>query len=148
MNMEIQVRPVTSADKHEWFLMRKALFPEAADDELLSDQDEILAGERDAAFFAYADGNLAGMIEARLREYAEGCDTSPVGYIEAWYVYPPFQGKGIAGALVAAAEDWARAKGCAEMASDTWLENAASIRAHEKLGYREAERLVCFVKKF
>jgi aminoglycoside 6'-N-acetyltransferase I len=45
------------------------------------------------------------------------------------------------------AEDWAREKGCTEMASDTWLENEASIAAHLKMGYDEAERLVHFVKK-
>ena len=45
------------------------------------------------------------------------------------------------------AEDWARGKGCSEMASDTWLDNEASIRAHVKLGYAEVERLVHFVKQ-
>lgn len=145
--MDILIRPVQPEDKRAWFDLRKALFPESSDGELTAEQDAILSSERDAAFLAYADGALAGMIEAHLREYAEGCDTSPVGYIEAWYVREPFRGKGVAGALVHAAEDWARAKGCSEMASDTWLENAVSIRAHEKLGYREAERLVCFVKK-
>ncbi|MHB8778501.1 MAG: GNAT family N-acetyltransferase, partial [Anaerolineales bacterium] len=44
------------------------------------------------------------------------------------------------------AEDWARERGCTEMASDTWLDNEASIRAHLKLGYLEVERLVHFVK--
>ena len=33
------------------------------------------------------------------------------------------------------------------MASDTWLDNEASIRAHVKMGYVEVERLVHFVKK-
>jgi aminoglycoside 6'-N-acetyltransferase I len=49
--------------------------------------------------------------------------------------------------MVHAAEQWAREKGCSEMASDTWLENEASIAAHWKLGYQEAERLVHFVKR-
>ncbi len=33
------------------------------------------------------------------------------------------------------------------MASDTWLSNEESIRAHLKLGYSEVERLVHFVKR-
>jgi aminoglycoside 6'-N-acetyltransferase I len=45
------------------------------------------------------------------------------------------------------AEQWAREKGCSEMASDTWLENEGSIAAHQKLGYHEADRLVHFVKR-
>ncbi|MBL8062416.1 MAG: GNAT family N-acetyltransferase, partial [Anaerolineales bacterium] len=66
---------------------------------------------------------------------------------EGWFVYPEMRGKGIAGALTQAAEDWARGKGCTEMASDTWLDNEASIRAHLKMGYFEVERLVHFVKQ-
>ena len=61
-------------------------------------------------------------------------------------MYPEVRGKGIAGALTQAAEGWARERGCTEMASDTWLDNEASIRAHLKLGYLEVERLVHFVK--
>jgi aminoglycoside 6'-N-acetyltransferase I len=49
--------------------------------------------------------------------------------------------------LVQAAEEWARSQGLTEMASDTWLENEVSIRAHLKMGYQEAERLVHFMKK-
>jgi aminoglycoside 6'-N-acetyltransferase I len=49
--------------------------------------------------------------------------------------------------MVHAAEQWAREKGMTEMASDTWLENQASIAAHWRLGYEEADRLVHFVKR-
>ena len=106
-----------------------------------------LSSDKDAVFFALVEGDPVGMIEARLRESAEGCVSSPVGYIEAWFVDENFRGKGVAGMLTQAAEDWAREKGCTEMASDTWLDNEASIRAHVKMGYFEGERLVHFVKK-
>jgi aminoglycoside 6'-N-acetyltransferase I len=145
--MQIKIRRITPADKQDWFYMRKKIWHDVPDEYMTFDQNHILASENDAVFFAYADDQLAGMIETRLREYGEGCATSPVGYIEAWFVYDHFRGKGIAGALTTAAENWAREKGCTEMASDTWLDNAASIRAHEKLGYIEAERLIHFVKK-
>lgn len=145
---EIFIRRITHEDKSEWFRMRKGIWPDAPDEYLDFDMDEILASERDAAFMAFADNRPAGMIEARLRDYGEGCETSPVGYIEGWFVDEDMRGKNnIAGALAQAAENWAREKGCSEMASDTWLDNIASIRAHIKLGYEEAERLVHFVKK-
>lgn len=145
--MEIHVRRVTSDDRDEWFKMRKGIWPEAPDEYLDFDLDDILASDNDAVFFALADGRPVGMIEARIREYGEGCETSPVGYIEGWFVYPDMRGQGISGRLTQAAEDWAREKGCTEMASDTWLDNEASIRAHVKLGYFEVERLVHFVKQ-
>lgn len=145
--MEVVIHRATFEDRVEWFKMRKGIWPDAPDDYLNFDLDEILASENDAVFFALAEGRPAGMIEARIREYGEGCETSPVGYIEGWFVYPDMRGQGISKWLTQAAEDWARGKGCSEMASDTWLDNEASIRAHVKLGYFEVERLVHFVKQ-
>lgn len=145
--MDIVIRRAVQADKHDWFRMRKGIWPEAPDEYLDFDMDDILVSETDAVFFAILEGQPVGMIEARIREYGEGCETSPVGYIEGWFVQDDLRGRGIAGALTGAAENWAREKGCSEMASDTWLDNEASIRAHEKLGYVEVERLVHFVKQ-
>jgi aminoglycoside 6'-N-acetyltransferase I len=145
--MEITIRRVTQEDKAEWLRMRKGVWPEAPDDYLDYDMDDVLSSEKDAVFFAMVEGIPGGMIEARLREFAEGCFSSPVGYIEAWFVDENLRGTGIAGALTQAAEDWARDKGCTDMASDTWLDNEASIRAHVNMGYSEVERLVHFVKK-
>ncbi len=145
--MDIVVRRINDDDRDEWFWMRKGVWPDAPDEYLRSDMGKIFAGENDAVFMAFVDNAPAGMIEARLREYGEGCETSPVGYIESWFVHSHFRGRGVAGVLASAAEDWARSRGCTEMASDTWLDNEMSIRAHLKLGYIEVERLVHFVKR-
>lgn len=145
--MNITIRRASFEDREEWLNMRKELWPDAPEEDLRAELDAMLANEREAVFFAIADERPVGMLEARLRDYADGCETSPVGYIEAWFVYKPYRGTGAAGRLVEAAEDWARGCGCKEMASDTWLDNEPSIRAHKRLGYREAERLVHFVKR-
>jgi aminoglycoside 6'-N-acetyltransferase I len=145
--MNIEVRRAVDADKGSWFSMRKGIWPDAPDEDLSYDLDEILGSDHNAVFLAFVDSQPAGMIEARLREYGEGCETSPVGYIEAWFVHEHFRGSGVAGVLTAAAENWSREKGCTEMGSDTWLDNETSIRAHVKLGYVEVERLVHFVKQ-
>ena len=70
-----------------------------------------------------------------------------MGYIEAWYVDEHMRGQKLGKELVRTAVQWAREKGCTEMASDTWLDNETSIAAHLKLGYYEADRLVHFVKR-
>jgi aminoglycoside 6'-N-acetyltransferase I len=145
--MNIEVRRAVDSDKGLWFSMRKGIWPEAPDDYLGYDLDDILGSDIDAVFIAFVDSQPAGMIEARIREYGEGCETSPVGYIEGWFVHENFRGSGVAGVLTGAAENWAREKGCTEMGSDTWLDNETSIRAHVKLGYVEVERLVHFVKQ-
>ena len=48
--------------------------------------------------------------------------------------------------LMAAALDWCRSRGYAELASDSRLGNETSIRAHLALGYELVERIVCFRK--
>lgn len=146
--MSYTIRRAAHADKDAWVHMRKELWPEAPLDYLYLDVDGLLA-DPDAAIFVASDsqGRLVGFVEAGLRDRAEACDTSPVGYIEAWYVDPHVRGQKLGRDLIHAAENWAREKGCAEMASDTWLENEAGIQAHVKLGYHEVERLVHFVKR-
>jgi aminoglycoside 6'-N-acetyltransferase I len=144
--MEITIRRITQEDKTEWLRMRKGVWPEAPDEYLDYDMDDVLSSDRNAVFFALNGDTPVGMVEVRLRESAEGCFSSPVGYLEAWFVDENLRGKGVAGVLTDAAENWARGKGCTDMASDTWLENGVSIRAHAKMGYSEVERLVHFVK--
>jgi aminoglycoside 6'-N-acetyltransferase I len=91
-------------------------------------------------------GGLCGFIEVSLRNYAEGCQTSPVAYIEGWYVDAESRHGTLGTRLVQAAEAWAKRHGLKEMASDTQIENAVSIQAHKVLGYDEVERIVCFRK--
>ena len=75
-----------------------------------------------------------------------GCETSPVGFLEGIYVDPAQRRQGMARALNAAAEQWARACGCSEFASDALLDNIDSHRMHAALGFAETERVVMFRK--
>ena len=146
--MSFTIRRATEDDKSEWLRMRHGLWPDAPLDYLSLDLDDLLA-DADTAIFVASDeiGNLAAFVEVGLRGYGEGCETSPVGYIEAWYVDPHVRGQKLGRDLIVTAEQWAREKGCTEMASDTWLDNDASIQAHLKIGYYEVDRLVHFVKR-
>ena len=146
--MSFAIRRATYEDKPDWLRMRQGLWPEAPVEYLNYDLDDKLANPNYVIFVAFdANGKRVAFIEAGLRDYGEGCETSPVGYIEAWYVDEHLRGQKLGRELVQAAEQWAREKGMAEMASDTWLENETSIAAHLRLGYQEAERLVHFVKR-
>jgi aminoglycoside 6'-N-acetyltransferase I len=146
--MSYTIRRATPEDRDEWLRMRQGLWPDAPIEYLNYDLDEILADPDQAAFVASrADGSLVAFIEASLRDHAEACETSPVGYIEAWFVDEHVRGQKLGRDMMHTAEQWAREKGMTEMGSDTWLENEVSIAAHLKMGYYEAERLVHFVKK-
>jgi aminoglycoside 6'-N-acetyltransferase I len=90
---------------------------------------------------------VVGFIEAGLRSHADGCDPShPVGFVEGWYVAPAHRRRGIVALLLASAEDWARRHGCAEMASDAWVDHNDSQRAHEALGFEVVDRCVHYRK--
>jgi aminoglycoside 6'-N-acetyltransferase I len=45
------------------------------------------------------------------------------------------------------AEKWALSLGYNELASDTEIENEQSISIHSHLGFKEIERIVCFLKR-
>jgi aminoglycoside 6'-N-acetyltransferase I len=142
------IRRAASEDKDAWAQMRQRLWPEAPLDYLSLDLDQILSDPEQSAFVASrADGSLVAFIEASLRDRAEGCETSPVGYIEAWFVDENIRGQKLGLELILTAENWAREHGCTEMGSDTWLDNEGSINAHKKTGYYEVDRLVHFLKK-
>ena len=122
------------------------LFPGHAPGELLAEWAALPPGEL-AVFLALEDGAPAGFAQCQLRrDYVEGTQTSPVGYLEGIYVREQYRGRGLARALLRACEDWAAERGCGEFASDCQLENKDSIAFHLGAGFAEANRIVCFVK--
>jgi aminoglycoside 6'-N-acetyltransferase I len=89
---------------------------------------------------------LGGFAEVGARPFADGCATSPVAYLEGWYVDPDLRRQAVGAQLIRGAEAWARSRGYRELASDTQLDNVVSQRAHERLGFSETERLVLYRK--
>lgn len=149
----MKIRLATNADADAWFVLRTALWPDEDVNRLRADvqaffSNEIPLAMLAAVFLAEKDGGtLVGMLELSLRPYADGCESSPVPYVEGWYVAPNARRQGVGAALVKAAEDWAVVQGYTEMASDALLENTISERAHKALGFAEVERAIRFRKE-
>lgn len=143
----MRIRRYEPADWPEWLRMTRALFPVDWVEEEQAEMRRTLA-RHDAAVFVLDAGNasLAGYVETGARSIADGCSTSPVGYIEAWYVDPDARRAGYGRALLAAAEDWARGQGYTEMASDALIDNHTSHEAHKRSGYAEVDRVVTYRK--
>jgi aminoglycoside 6'-N-acetyltransferase I len=96
---------------------------------------------------AVAAEDILGAAELSIRPCAEGCVTTRVAYLEGWYVAADGRRQGVGRALLGAAEQWARAQGCTEFASDTRIDNEQSHRAHLGCGFREAARVRCYAKQ-
>ncbi len=115
----------------------------------LADEFSELLSREDAQIFLKFDKDVpVGFAQCQLRhDYVEGTETSPVGYLEGVFVQEAFRRRGYGGELLAACEAWAKEMGCREFASDCEIHNGGSFRFHRALGFSEANRIVCFVKK-
>ena len=147
MSAAAVVRRAVAGDLDAWQALRIALWPDADDT-----ADDLLAQlQRDdvAVWLAFdADGRAVGLVEAGLRrDYVNGTETSPVGFLEGLYVVESWRRAGVGRALVEATEQWTRDRGCSELASDALIDNADSHAAHAAYGFEETERVVYFRKR-
>src|ERR1041384_7323696 len=142
-----RVRAYDGGDWSQWLRMSLALYPHHTADEL-ADGMRAFQARADAAVFVAEQkgGALVGFVEIGARPYADGCVTTPVGYIEAWFVHPDARRQGCGVALLRAAGVWARQRGYRELASDTRVDNDVSYAAHRRAGFEEVERVVQFRK--
>jgi len=148
--MKTTIERCASLDQPGWLAMRIALWADAtADDHRGYMAISLAQPERFLQLMMYDDKHEPiGFIEGSIRgDYVNGTETSPVGFVEGVYVVPAWRRKGVARQLFAAIGDWARARGCRELASDALLENEASQRAHRALGFEETERVVYFRRR-
>jgi aminoglycoside 6'-N-acetyltransferase I len=146
----IHVRPATRADAAVWLRMRQALWPEGEPGSHAAEIEQYFAGTLhmplEVLLAIDDDGTPIGFAELSIRNYAEECTTDRVAYLEGWWVAPEQRRRGVGGALVAAAEQWARAQGCTEFGSDAVLDNEVSAAAHRALGFEETVQIRCFRK--
>jgi aminoglycoside 6'-N-acetyltransferase I len=140
------VRP---GDAAAWERLRQTLWP-SEPGEHAGEIARFFAGDRrnpaEVLIALDAAGQAVGLAELSIRPYAEDCYSGRVAYLEGWFVDEAARRTGVGTALVRAAEEWARALGCTELASDTEIENAASASAHRSLGFEETNRIICFRK--
>ena len=92
------------------------------------------------------DGKPIGMIDARVRNYAEGAPGSRAAYIEDLWVAAEHRGKAVATQLLSHVEQWARDQGLDWLGSDTRPDNEISHAWHRRAGFDEIETLVVFGK--
>lgn len=124
------------------------LWPEHDFDELEKEYQEIIQNENNAIFLCYDNNKPIGFCQCGLRfDYVEGTSTSPVLYLEAIYIEEEYRKQGYAKKLINRCIELGKSKNIKEFASDCEINNIDSYLFHLKLGFIEANRIICFTKK-
>jgi len=130
------IRAAAAADLRASAALRMALWPDESD--AFGGVAEALQREDAANFLAFAGaGHAIGFADVTLRQdYVNGTDSSPVGFLEGWYLAQEWRGRRVGRALLREVLEWTRAQGCSEMASDALIDDAAAQDAHRACGVR------------
>lgn len=116
-------------------------------EELIEEFETVIQDKESAIFIISIDDKKIGFAQCQLRhDYVEGTKTTPVGYLEGIFIREEYRKQGYAKKMLSKCEEWAKEQGCSEFASDCELENEISIEFHIKMGFEEANRIVCFKK--
>lgn len=143
----MQIQQASVRDLGALVPLALALWPEH-DAHALAEELRAQMEQKDTLFLlACVQGAPCGFAQCGLRhDYVEGTRSTPVGYLEGIYLVPGARGQGLARLLLTECERWALAHGCSEFASDCELLNVHSLSFHLRAGFREANRIICFVK--
>ena len=146
-----KIRPVKPQDADRWLALRCELWQDGTAAEHQEEIELFFAGRfpRKPWLVLVAEtesGEIVGLAEVGIREYAEGCRTTPVAYLEGLFVSSTARRHGVARALVMEAEKWGRDQGCSEIASDCAQDNEVSGMLHLGLGFKDAGAVRCFHK--
>jgi aminoglycoside 6'-N-acetyltransferase I len=124
------------------------LWPDCDFNEEYEVYKSIIISATEICYLVREEEQYIGFIHLTIRtDYVKGATELPVAYVEALYVKPTYQRHGIGKLLLEAGENWARQKGCKQLASDTKINNSNASSFHQKTGFKEVNRIVCFIKE-
>jgi len=146
MSDDLTIREMTEDDREVWLEMYAALFPNESKTGMNIEISRILSSTKRAGYCALKNDAILGFAEYNIRDFANGCVSQPVPFLEGVWVRPEVRSQGIAKALISHLVQTARNQGFTEFGSDVLVENDQSLAMHKRLGFEETERVVYFRK--
>jgi len=123
------------------------LWPDNEYEELKNEYFSLLKSENQKVFLYMVDELPIAFVQLSIRsDYVEGSETTPVGYVEGIFVNSDFRRQGVSKELMIKGEEWVKEKGCKQIGSDIEYDNNTSYHFHIKIGFKEANRIICFIK--
>ncbi len=144
----MKICKVTPDDFQEWLSLALELWSDYSSAEMEVSLTDILHSDREQGVLVRDDRGCAiAFMNLSLRsDYVPDATKSPVAYVEGLYVKAEYRNQEVGRTLIQYAEQWAREQGCIELALDALLDNPASHEFYAKVGFREVERVVFFIK--
>ncbi|WP_221032870.1 GNAT family N-acetyltransferase [Actomonas aquatica] len=143
------IRPATHApaDDVAWARLRHELWPDCPPERHAVEKQLYLRSPGIVLFALNEAGEPFGFVEVSVRrDHVVGSSSTDTPYLEGWFIEADYRDRGIGRALIEAACEWARNAGYRELASDTEFDNHDGISAHLRLGFRETERTISFLR--
>lgn len=139
---------IKNGDYTDYSVMIKKLWPHCSVNEIKKIFNESIKQESCIVVVCKYDNQIVGFANISIRnDYVEGTKHTPVSYLEGIFVDEDYRKMGIAKKMIKYSLKWCKEKGCTEYASDTTLDNIQSQLFHKCLGFREVNKIVCFVRK-
>ena len=143
----MEIKKATKSEIEQVAKLAVKMWDSSTVEDLSTDFEEYI-NNGGAVFLAYRDNKAIAFAQCGLRsDYVEGTESSPVGYLEGIFVVEEERLQGVAKQLLNVCQNYAKEQGCTEFASDCELKNEESLRFHLKMGFVEANRIICFTKK-
>jgi len=143
----MHIKELTSENVEHLAHLFIELWPECTFETEFEYCKQILEKDDQTAFLAIENDEYIAFAYLSLRnDFVEGATSYPIAYLEGIYVKESYRKTGIASKLIQRSEQWAEQSGSSQLASDVELNNEQSIQFHKRSGFKEENRIVCFIK--
>ncbi|MEO9887224.1 MAG: aminoglycoside 6'-N-acetyltransferase [Balneola sp.] len=144
----MHIKELTSENVEHLAHLFVELWPECTYETEFEYCKQILEKDDQTAFLAIENDEYIAFAYLSLRnDFVEGAASYPIAYLEGIYVKESYRKTGIASKLIQQSEQWAEQSGSSQLASDVELNNEQSIQFHKRSGFKEENRVVCFIKE-
>lgn len=144
----MHIKELTSENVEHLAHLFIELWPECTFETEFEYCKQILEKDDQTAFLAIENSEYIAFAYLSLRnDFVEGATSYPIAYLEGIYVKESYRKTGIASKLIQRSEQWAEENGSTQLASDVELNNEQSIQFHKRSGFKEENRVVCFIKE-